>query len=97
MVCVTNYLCHSATARLLPSDSPFRKAYINQYPKIQTLNKPEEIWNWTGLIEIGIILSISILSYYLGIQMFPNYGLLGPDKDENGSSWGQSKTLPPRL
>jgi hypothetical protein len=38
-----------------------------------------------GLIDISIVAAIAGLSFYLGHKMFPNYGLLGPKKDNQGN------------
>lgn len=38
-----------------------------------------------ALIEIGLLILISALSFFLGIKMFPNYGLSGPKIDNSGN------------
>jgi hypothetical protein len=38
-----------------------------------------------GIIDIAIMIAISLLSFYLGNKMFPNYGFFGPKKDTNGN------------
>jgi len=38
-----------------------------------------------GITDVGIVLAICGLSFYLGNKMFPNYGFFGPKKNIEGN------------
>lgn len=38
-----------------------------------------------GIIDVVVAIAIGGLSFYLGNNMFPNYGLFGPKKDKDGN------------
>ncbi len=38
-----------------------------------------------GILDILMVIAIAAVSFYLGNKMFPNYGLLGPKKDQAGN------------
>jgi hypothetical protein len=44
----------------------------------------EDSGNWI-LIDVGLLAIISGLSFYIGSKMFPNYGFMGPKKDNSGN------------
>lgn len=44
-----------------------------------------ENFNFWFILDISIGVGITFLAFYLGNQMFPNYGFSGPKKDEKGN------------